>query len=169
MSSLITDFAAQKPAGKLGLSSVAYDPASSTICICSSAAQESPWLIDRSSPGKATKVERDKFSPFPGEQIQCAVIVPGTVPEIIMVNHSNKIFALKFEHNRWRSQPINVQIDKDRGEIVSADEKISMAAMDCGSIRLFWMHGQEGRMLTIKTNEDHEDRHVYQTNIMTPF
>ena len=112
---------------------------------------------------------RDKFDPFPGEQIQCAVVVAGVIPQIVMVNHSNKVFILRFENGRWKSYPVRVQLEPGHGEIVRADEKMSIAAMDGGTVRLFWIHGRDGGMLTIDTNEIDEG-HVFQsTRITTPF
>ncbi|KAL9032987.1 MAG: hypothetical protein Q9214_007724 [Letrouitia sp. 1 TL-2023] len=154
-----------KLGGDFGLSSVVYDRASSTVCICSSAAQENSCLIDRTRPGDAIRVTPNNFSPFPGEQIQCAAVVPGTKPQIVMVNHSNKLFILRFEYDRWKSYPIKVQMESGRGEIVGADEKMSITAMD-DAIRLFWIHGQDGRMLTIDTSGAEQFR---LKKISTPF
>ena len=150
-----------------GQSSVVYDHASSTICIYSSAAQEGTWLMHRTDRERTTKITHSKFSPFPGDQIQCAVAVSGTVPQIVMVNHSNEVFILRFESGHWKSSLINERMRSSRGEIVKADEKMSIAAMD-GAIRLFWMHGQDGQMLHIDTSgAKHE--YQFEPKITTPF
>ncbi len=124
--------------------------------------------MDRTNPKKATKITRQNFSPFPGEQIQCAVALSGTVPQIVMVNHSNKVFILRFESGYWRSSQINVKMESGRGEIVRADEKMSIAAMD-GIVRLFWMHGQDGQMLDIDTSEAEQGHQSKPKKITTPF
>ena len=146
----ITNFASQKYPRDLGLSSIVYDPRSSTICICSSTAQGHTWLIDRITKN-AIIVTDDIFRPFPGDQIQCATALPGTVPQFVMVNDSNKVFILRYENSRWKPHPVNVKFDSVRKEVNRSDEKMSIAAMD-GQIRLFWMQGQEGRLLTIDPN-----------------
>ena len=123
--------------------------------------------MDRTDPMKATQITHNKFSPFPGEQIQCAVAISGTVPQIAMVNHSNKVFVLRFKFGYWKSSLINVQMESGRGEIVSADERMSIAAMD-GTIRLFWIHGQDGQMLDIDS-EAEKGRQFRPKRITTPF
>ena len=85
-----------------------------------------------------------------------------------MVNHSNKVFILRFEYGRWKSYQIKVQMESGRGEIVRADEKMSIAAMD-GAIRLFWMHGQDGAMLTIDIREAEQGYKFQPKKITTPF
>ena len=142
-----TNFASQGYSRDLGLSSIVYDPRSSSICICSSTAQGHTWLIDRMTKN-AIIITDDVFRPFPGDQIQCATAVPGTVPQFVMVNDSNKVFILRYENGRWKPHPVNVKLDSVRKEVNRSDEKMSIAAMD-GQIRLFWMQGQEGRLLTI--------------------
>ena len=126
--------------------------------------------MDRNNPREAIKLTRSRFSPFPGEQIQCAVAVPGgIVSQIVMVNHSNKVFVLRFENGRWKPYPIRVQLENGHGEIVRADEKMSIAAMDGGTVRLFWIHEQDGGMLTIDTNEI-DKGHLFQfERVTTPF
>ena len=124
--------------------------------------------MDRTNPENATKITSKNFSPFPGEQIQCAIALSGTVPQIVMVNHSNKVFILRFESGYWRSSQINVQMESGRGEIVSAHEKMSIAAMD-GTIRLFWMHGQDGQMLNIDTSGAEQGHQFKPKKITTPF
>lgn len=84
-----------------------------------------------------------------------------------MVNHSNKVFILRFEYGRWNSYQIKVPMD-GRGEIVRADEKMSIAAMD-GAVRLFWMDGQDGMMLTIDTSEAQQGYTPQSKKITTPF
>ncbi len=123
--------------------------------------------MDRTDPMKAIQITYNKFSPFPGEQIQCAVAISGTIPRIVMVNHSNKVFILRFEFGHWKSSPINVQMESGRGEIVRADERMSIAAMD-GTVRLFWMHGQDGQMLDIDS-EPKKERQFRPKRIPTPF
>ena len=142
-----TNFASQKYTRDLGLSSIVYDPRSSTICICSSTAQGHTWLIDRIKK-TAIMITYKSFRPFPGDQIQCATAVPGTVSQFVMVNDSNKVFILRYENSRWKPHPVNVKLDSVRKQVNRADEKMSIAAMD-GQIRLFWMQGLEGRLLTI--------------------
>ena len=112
---------------------------------------------------------RNKFDPFPGQQIQCAIAVAGDVPQIVMVNHSNKVFILRFENGRWKSHPVRVQLEQGHGEIVRADEKMSIAAMDGGIVRLFWIHGRDGGMLNIDTNEIDEGHLFLSTKITMPF
>ena len=124
--------------------------------------------MDRTCHREAIRIAYNNFSPFPGEQIQCAVAVPGTVPQIVMVNHSNEVFILRFEHGRWKPYPIKTQMESGRGEIVRADEKMSIAAMD-GAIRFFWMHGQDGGMLTIDTSEAEQKHQSPLKKITTPF
>ena len=149
-----TNFASQKYSRDLGLSSIVYDPRSSIICICSSTAQGHTWLIDRITK-TAIMITDNIFRPFPGDQIQCATAVPGAVPQFVMVNDSNKVFILRYENSRWKPHPVNVKLDSVRKEVNRADEKMSIAAMD-GQIRLFWMQGQEGRLLTIDPSKvDH--------------
>ena len=111
----------------------------------------------------------NKFDPFPGQQIQCAVAVAGIVPQIVMVNHSNKVFILRSENDRWRSYAVKVQLEHGHGEIVRPDEKMSIAAMDGGTVRLFWIHGGDGGMLTIDTNKVDEGHIFRSTRITTPF
>ena len=125
--------------------------------------------MDRNYPMDAFMMTRHQFDPFPGEQIQCAVVVAGVVPQIIMVNHSNKVFILRFENGRWKSHPVKVQLEHGHGEIVRADEKMSIAAMDGGAVRLFWIHGRDGGMLTIDTNKIDEGHLFQSTKITTPF
>ena len=124
--------------------------------------------MDRTNPMEATKITHQNFSPFPGEQIQCAVAVSGTVPQIVMVNHSNKVFILRSEFGYWRSSQINVHMESGRGEIVRADEMMSIAAMD-GTIRLFWMHGQDGQILNIDTSKAGQGHQYEPKKITTPF
>ena len=114
-------------------------------------------------------ITHKRFDPFPGEQIQCAVIIPGLVPQIVMVNHSNKVFILRLKNGHWKPYPIKVQLEKDHGEIVRADEKMSIAAMDGGRVRLFWIHGQDGGMLTIDTNTIDEGNTYQSKSIKLPF
>ena len=84
-----------------------------------------------------------------------------------MVNHSNEIFIIRFESGRWKPYPIEVPLS-GRGEIVRADEKMSIAAMG-GAIRLFWMEGQDGMMLTIDTSEAEQEYIPQSKKITTPF
>ena len=108
--------------------------------------------MDRNYPREAIQIRHLNFRPFPGEQIQCAVVVPGEKSQIVMVNHSNEVFSLKFENSRWKPTRIKVRLEDGHGEIIRADEKMSIAAMGGGAVRLFWIHGQDGGMLTIDTN-----------------
>ena len=124
--------------------------------------------MDRNSRRTPIRIQYNNFKPSPGEQIQCAVLVPHTPPRIVMVNHSNNIFILRFESGNWKTSPFRVHMDSGRGEIVGVDEKMSIAAMD-GAVRLFWMQGQEGRMLSFDISEA-EQGHQYQPkSITTPF
>ena len=149
-----TNIASQRYSRDLGLSSIVYDPRSSTICICSSTAQGHTWLINRIAK-TAIPITDTTFRPFPGDQIQCATAVPGTVPQFVMVNDSNKVFILRYENSRWKPHPVNVRLDSVRKDVNRADEKMSIAAMD-SQIRLFWMQGQEARLLTIDPSKvDH--------------
>ena len=113
-------------------------------------------------------ITRNHFQPFPGEQIQCAVVLPGTIPRIVMVNHSNKIFILRYENSHWKPYPVQIRLESRRGEINKVDEKMSIAAMD-GAIRLFWMHGQDGEMLTIDTRQAEQGYPFQLRKITTPF
>ena len=124
--------------------------------------------MDRNDPTHAFEMTRNRFDPFPGQQIQCAVVVAGIVPQIVMVNHSNKVFILRFENGRWKSYPVSIQLENGHGEIVRADEKMSIAAMDGGMVRLFWIHGGDGGMLTIDTNKIHNGHIFRSTRITTP-
>ena len=125
--------------------------------------------MDRNHPNKAINITHSQFHPFPGGQIQCAVVVPGISTRIVMVNHSNEVFILKFENSGWNSTRIKVRLENDHGEIVRVEEKMSIAAMDGGIVRLFWIHGQDGGMLTIDTNKISQVHPVQSQSITTPF
>ena len=85
-----------------------------------------------------------------------------------MVNHSNEVFILRFKNGRWKSHPVKVQLEHGHGEIVRADEKMSIAAMDGGTVRLFWIHKRDGGMLTIDTNRIDEGHVPRATRITMP-
>ena len=113
-------------------------------------------------------VERRSCHGFPGEQIQCAVAVPGTTPRIVMVNHSNEVFILTLE-SAWKARAIKVHKESDRGRIYRADDRMSIAAMG-GAIRIFWMQKQDGKMLTIDGLEDWQKPRIQSTKIdQNPF
>jgi hypothetical protein len=96
-----------------------------------------------------------ELHPFPGDQIQCAVVVPGTPPRIALVNDSNNVFILQYSYleSRWISQSVPVKLRQGRKGINKFDEKMSIAATNDGTIRTFWMQGQEGRLLSIESGQ----------------
>ena len=93
------------------------------------------------------------FHPFPGDQIQCATILPGTPPRIALVNDSNNVFIMRYYNSRWKPEQVKVKLDKGRKGVNRFDEKMSIAATDDGIIRMFWMQGEEGRLLSVDTGQ----------------
>ena len=156
------------------MSAAFYDHISHTIGICSSAAQGQSWLVDRATQDAKAVTPQD-FKPFPGNQIQCAAVVPGIVPSIVLVNYRNILSILEFEENGWkpakisRGQPITpIQLDSTRGEVVQGHEKMSIAAMENGLVRLFWMHKNDGRLLTIEPRDAAQNGPVQPMTVKTP-
>ena len=94
-----------------------------------------------------------ELHPFPGDQIQCAVVVPGTPPRIALVNDSNNVFIIRYYGNRWRPESVKVKLDMGRKGVNRFDEKMSIAATDDGTIRMFWIQGEEGRLLSVDTRQ----------------
>ena len=154
-----TKLVTQNHSQDLGLLSTVYEPTSSTICICSTTAQSKSILINRMTMDR-TEITNTAFRPFPGDQIQCATIVPGRVPQIVMVNDRNRVFILRYKGGRWNPCQVNVKLDSARKEVARIDEKMSIAAMD-GQVRLFWIQEQEGRLLTIDL-DGVEDGRVFE-------
>ena len=89
------------------------------------------------------------FNPFPGNQIQCAALLPDSTPRIILVSDENKLFVMRYQDNRWKSESKKVNLGKGRKDISRFSEKMSIAASENGIIRAFWMQGEEGRLLSI--------------------
>ena len=110
-------------------------------------------------------ISRD-FKSFPGDQIQCAIVVPGPSTRIALVNDKNKLFILRPEDSRWMFESIRCKLDESRLEVKKIDEKLSMAANGTGTLRMFWMEGTEGRLLSVDLAKSDSSK---AEKIPTPF
>lgn len=106
------------------------------------------------------------FKPFPGDQIQCAVVVPGPSTRIALVNDQNKLFIFRPKDGRWIFESIRCKLDESRLEVKKIDEKLSMAANESGTLRMFWMEGTEGRLLSFDITKSSSSK---AEKIPTPF
>ena len=116
--------------------------------VCSSTSKGQTYIIN--SPSKAAKaITSADFAVFPGDQIQCATVVPGLNPSIALANDRNELSLLQYQENRWSSDITRRKLDHSRLEIKRIDEKLAMAANKAGILRVFWVQGIEGRLLSI--------------------
>ena len=76
--------------------------------------------MDRNHPREAIEITHSRFYPFTDEQSQCAVVVPGIVSQIVLVNHNNNVFGLKFANSRWKPTKINIRLEDGFGEVFRA-------------------------------------------------
>ena len=129
-----------------------YERSSNTIWVCSSTSQGHTYLINRATTVPSKLTDRE-VKPFPGDQIQCATVVPASSPHIVLVNIHNKVFTMRRENNLWKSEAIKVKLEKARKDVCRFDEKMSIAATDKGITRTFWMQGEQGRLLNIRPHE----------------
>jgi hypothetical protein len=60
---------------------------------------------------------------------------------------------MRYRDNRWRPESVKVELDKRRKGVNKFDDKMSIAATDDGTIRTFWIQGEEGRLLSIDTGQ----------------
>ena len=141
----------QKLSRDFRLSSIVYDSYSSTICVCSSTSQGRTYLISRATTFP-TEMTHQELKPFPGDQIQCAALLPGKVPQIVLVNDSNEIFSMRRKDNGWKPAAIKIKLERARKDVGRFDEKMSIAATENGVIRTFWIQGGEGRLLSARTD-----------------
>lgn len=109
---------------------------------------------------------REEFDPFPGDQIQFAAVVPGPSTRIALVNDKNKLFLLRPIDGRWMFESVNCTLDETRLDIKKIDERVSMAANETGTLRIFWMQGTEGRLLSIDITRSNSSK---AEKILTPF
>ena len=123
-------------------------------------------MID--SPTRAVKpITSTEFKPFPSDQIQCAIIIPGPSTRIALVNDNNKLFILRPNGSRWVCELVYCKLGETRRlEVGNIDEKLSMAATDNGTLRMFWMEGTEGRLLSIDITDSNSSE---AEKILTPF
>ncbi|KAL8829027.1 MAG: hypothetical protein Q9191_002249 [Dirinaria sp. TL-2023a] len=147
------------------LSSIIFDKYTGKILVCSSTSKGHITIIDSSTKAVEPMTSRD-FNPFPGDQIQCAIAVPGPSTRIALVNDKNKVFMLKSEDSRWMFKPIRCKLDESRLEVKKIDDKLSMAGAESGTLRMFWMKGTEGRLLSIDITEASSSK---VETIPTPF
>ena len=110
-------------------------------------------------------ITRKEFDPFPGDQIQCAAVVPGPSTTIALVNDNNKVFLLRFIDGRWMFELV-CTLDETRLDIKRIDEKVSMAANETGTLKIFWMQETEGRLLSIDLTRSNSSK---AEKIRTPF
>jgi hypothetical protein len=101
-------------------------------------------------------ITRENLHPFPSDQIQCAAILPSTPPRIALVNDNNNLFILQYSYHesRWMPQSVPVKLGKGRKGVNKFDEKMSISATNDGTIRIFWMQGEEGRLLSIASGRE---------------
>lgn len=147
------------------LSSIVVDGYTGKIFVCSSISKGHIYIIDSANKAVEPMTRRD-FKHFPGDQIQCAIVVPGPSTRIALVNDKNKLFILRPEDSRWMFELIRCKLDECRLEVKKIDEKLSMAANETGTIRMFWMEGTEGRLLSIDLKESSSSK---AEKIPTPF
>ena len=62
-------------------------------------------------------------------------------------------------------ESINIKLDRGRKKVKMSDEKMSIATTDEGIIRMFWMQGKEGRLLSI----DLSQKGPFKPEMVIPF
>jgi hypothetical protein len=145
------------------LSSIICHLESDNILLCASTDRNQTIIYQLNSPTigeiDTRVINYKKYKPFPGDRIQHAVARPGLPATFIVVNDANQVFTLKWLGHGWQISALPLHSSTSRPRITKAEDKMSIAVMRNGNIRLFWTYRNAGILVTQEQRQDRFEKH----------